>query len=281
MKADLTHTASSASTNSERGRASFGSRQEHLRSIALAWQLARLDLVRRYTTTMLGLAWAVVAPLLMAAVIGVVFAKLFGVELRTFLPYLFMNLTLWGFFLAALDGGAISFLAAEGYIKQIPKVSLFTYPLRMIFAAIVTLVLGLCAASFVSVLFGGPIGWNWLWALPGLVFWFAFGFALACISGVFNTALRDFQYIQSVGAQALFYATPVMFPADLLVGHGLGWLLTYNPIYHLMFLVRVPILLNEMPPLANFLAAGAAVVVTLLFAYLVVARARLRLVFWL
>ena len=113
----------------------------------------------------------------MAAVIGVVFAKLFGVELRTFLPYLFMNLTLWGFFLAALEGGAISFLAAEGYIKQIPKVSLFTYPLRMIFAAIVTLVLGLCAAAFVSVLFGGPVGWNWLWALPGLVFWFAFGFA--------------------------------------------------------------------------------------------------------
>ena len=87
---------------------SLGSRQQHLRTLSIAWQLARLDLVRRYTATMLGLAWAVLSPLLMAAVIGLVFARLFGVELQSFLPYLFLDLTLWGFFVACLDGGAIA-----------------------------------------------------------------------------------------------------------------------------------------------------------------------------
>ena len=259
----------------------FGSRQQHLRTLSIAWQLARLDLVRRYTATMLGLAWAVLSPLLMAAVIGLVFARLFGVELRSFLPYLFLNLTLWGFFVACLDGGAIAFLAAEGYIKQIPRVSLFTYPLRMIFAAFVTLALGLVAAALVAIVFGGYVTMSWLCILPGLVAWFLFGFAVACVSGVFNTAVRDFQYIQTVGIQALFYATPVMFPAELLVSHGLSWMLTFNPLYHLMVLVRVPMLVNQVPATNHYLAAVATVAVALGAAVLAVKRARPRLVFWL
>jgi hypothetical protein len=58
-------------------------------TISIAWQLARLDVLRRYTATMLGIVWAVLAPLLISAVIGLVFAKLFGQDLREFLPYLF------------------------------------------------------------------------------------------------------------------------------------------------------------------------------------------------
>ncbi len=260
---------------------SLGSRQQHLRTLSIAWQLARLDLVRRYTATMLGLAWAVLSPILMAAVIGLVFARLFGVELQSFLPYLFLNLTLWGFFVACLDGGAIAFLAAEGYIKQIPRVSLFTYPLRMIFAAFVTLALGLVAAAFVALVFGGTVTAAWLCIVPGLAAWFLFGFSIACISGVLNTAVRDFQYIQTVGIQALFYATPVMFPAELLVSHGLAWMLTFNPLYHLMVLVRVPMLSNQVPELNHYIAAVATVGVALSIAYLGVERARPRLVFWL
>jgi ABC-type polysaccharide/polyol phosphate export permease len=259
----------------------LGTRQEHLRSLSIAWQLARLDLVRRYTATMLGLAWAVMSPLLMAAVIGLVFARLFGVAISTFLPYLFLNLTLWGFFNACLDGGAIAFLAAEGYIKQIPRVSFFTYPLRMVFAAFVTLALGLVAAALVSFVFGTRPTVTWLCLVPALAAWFVFGFAIACISGVLNTAVRDFQYIQSVGVQALFYSTPVMFPADLLVQHGLQWMLTYNPIYHLMMLVRVPMLINEVPGTSHYVAAGITLTVASAIAVWAMRRAGPRLVFWL
>ncbi len=258
-----------------------GSRQEHLRTLAIAWQLARLDLVRRYTATMLGLAWAVLSPLLMAVVIGVVFARLFGVELRTFLPYLFLNLTLWNFFLACLDGGAIAFLAAEGYIKQIPRVSLFTYPLRMIFSAFITLLLGLVAASMVALFFGGAIDLAWLCIVPGLLLWFLFGFSIACIVLLEHPGRRDFQYIQTVAVPALFYATPVMFPANLLVSHGLSWMLTYNPIYHLMVVVRLPMLSGQVPPLPHYVAAVATVGMALTLASFAVRRARPRLVFWL
>jgi len=263
------------------GRARFGQRQAHLHAVSIAWQLARLDLLRRYTSTMLGMVWAIVAPLCMAAIIGTVFGKLFRVELATFLPYLFLNLTLWAFFVACLDGGAIAFVAAEGYIKQIARVPLLAYPLRMVFAAFVTLLLGLIAVALVVLLFGGSVTLAWLWVVPALAAWFLFGLALACLSGILNTAVRDLQYIQSVGVQGLFYATPIMFPAALLVQHGLQLLLTWNPLYHLMIIVQVPLLYGDRPPTEHYLAVALTLATSLGAAALGLRLVRRRLVFWL
>ena len=259
----------------------LGSRQAHLKTLSIAYQLARLDILRRYTATMLGIVWAILAPLLMSAVIGVVFSNLFGQKLQEFLPYLFLNLTLWAFFAASIDGGAIAFLAAEGYIKQIARVSFWTYPLRMVFASFFTLLLGLIAVAVILLLFGGKVSATWILIIPGLAAWLVFGFAVCTISAVLNTWVRDFQHLQAVGVQALFYATPVMFPAALLVQHKLGWLLTFNPLYHLMMIVRVPMLNNDVPELSHYVASVVCIVFFLGIAVFAMRWARDRLVFWL
>jgi lipopolysaccharide transport system permease protein len=262
-------------------RARFGQRQAHLHAFSIAWQLARLDLLRRYTSTMLGILWAVLSPLCMAAIIGTVFGKLFRVELQTFLPYLFLNLTLWAFFVSCLDGGAISFIAAEGYIKQIARVPLLAYPLRMVMAAFVTLLLGLLAVVLVILIFGGRPSIGWLWAIPGLGAWFLFGIALASLSGMANTWMRDLSYIQAVAIQALFYATPIMFPSSLLVAHGLQPLLTWNPLYHLLMIVQVPLLFGDRPPIEHYVAVVLTLAVLLGLALAGLHGVRRRLVFWL
>jgi len=259
----------------------FGQRQAHLHAFSIAWQLARLDLLRRYTSTMLGMLWAVLSPLCMAAIIGTVFGKLFQVELKSFLPYLFLNLTFWAFFVSCLDGGAISFIAAEGYIKQIARVPLLAYPLRMVMASFVTLLLGLLAVVLVILLFGGRPTPGWAWVLPGLAAWFLFGIALATLSGIANTWMRDLSYIQSVAVQALFYATPIMFPSSLLVAHGLKSLLTWNPLYHLLIIVQVPLLFGNRPPIEHYVAVGLSLALTLGLAVAGLSFVRRRLVFWL
>lgn len=250
-------------------------------TIAIAWQLARLDLIRRYTATGLGLGWVILAPLGMAAVIGTVFSQLFDQALAQFLPYLFVNLTLWAFFTACLDSGGISFLAAEGYIKQIPNVSLWAYPLRMTLAAFVALVLGLVAAAAVSLLLGREIALSWFSLIPALSVWLLFGYAVATLSAVLNTRIRDFSYLQTVIVQAFFYVTPVMYPPSMLTDHGLSWLLTFNPLYHLMMLVRVPIVYGGLPPAAHYLASGIVLALLIPLASFLLYRTRRSLVLWL
>ncbi len=258
----------------------------HLRAslrqtVAIAWQLARLDLVRRYTSTMLGLAWATLTPLGMGIVIGVVFSRLFGTSLRDFLPYLFCGLILWSYFAACIDGGAIALIAAEGYIKQIPGVSFFAYPLRMVFAAMVALVMGLVAVVLVALALGRFPTPAWITLLPALLFWGLFGLAVCCASAVVNTSLRDFTYIQTVAVQALFYATPIMYPPTLLADHGLAWMLTFNPVYHLIMLVRTPIVFGQVAPLPHWIAAGLMIGLLLPGGLLALHAARRRVVFWL
>ena len=258
-----------------------GAYQRYLHTFTIACQLARLDLIRRYTATGLGLAWAILAPLGMAVVIGTVFSQLFGQKLAEFLPYLFMNLTLWAFFVGCVEGGAIAFLAAEGYIKQVANVSLATYPLRMTLAAFVLLALGLAAVAAIALLFGAPLNLAWLSLVPALVAWLLFGFAVASISAVLNTRVRDVEHLQTVVVQALFYATPVMYPPQMLIEHGLGWLLTINPLYHLMMLVRTPVIYGGVAPLEHFLATALVLAIILPAAWVVMRRARHAVVFWL
>ena len=248
---------------------------------AIAYQLARLDVIRRYTATMLGVVWAVLSPLLQALVIGVVFGRLFGVPVREFLPYLFLNLTLWAFLVSCLNGGQIAFVAAEGYIKQIPGVPLFAYPLRMALSALYTLALALLAVAIVVLAAGGRPGWTWLLVLPGLAAWFLFGLAVASLAAVANTAVRDLEHIQAVAVQALFYATPIMYPASLLADHGLAWMLTWNPVYHLLTLVYLPLLQGAVPSASHYLAAALSVALALALARAAMRRAEPRVAFWL
>jgi lipopolysaccharide transport system permease protein len=250
-------------------------------TLSIAWQLARLDLVRRYTSTGLGMLWAILSPLGMSLVIGAVFAKVFNQGLAEFLPYLFVNLTLWAFFVACLEGGAIAFIAAEGYIKQVPNVSLAAYPLRMAFGAFAALCFGLFAATMVTIVLGGTVNASWLSILPALGLWLIFGIALANLSAVLNTMVRDFTYVQTVGVQALFYATPIMYPPEILVEHGLAWLLTFNPVYHLLMLVRTPIVFGDLPPMSHYFASAIILLVLVPLAIFAVRRSRSSVVFWL
>lgn len=247
----------------------------------IAWQLARLDILRRYTATLLGVVWAALSPLLMACVIGVVFSQLFGASTREFLPHLFISLTLWNFFTACVDGGAISFLAAEGYIKQIPSVSLWAYPLRMVLAALFTLVVTLAVVSVIVAFLRGGFGLAWILLIPALAAWTAFGLFVAALTGLLNTAVRDVQYVQSVAVQILFYATPVIYPEKLLVEQGLGWALTFNPVHHLLALVRIPMMHDSVPPLNHYIGVALTLLVLGTVTHYATQKASKRIVFWL
>jgi homopolymeric O-antigen transport system permease protein len=245
-------------------------RRHRLRqSFSIAWQLARLDIFRRYTKTLLGIVWAVLSPLLMACVIGVVFSQLFGADARDFLPHLFISLTLWNFFVGCVDGGAIAFIA------------LYAYPLRMVLAALFTLLVTLGVVVVIVEVLRGSLGMAWLLVFPGLLAWAAFGLFVACLTGLLNTAVRDVQYIQTVLVQILFYATPVIYPEKLLVGQHLRWALTLNPLHHLIAIIRIPIMHNEVPSLSHYVAVGLSLAVLGAVTRWAVRKAAHRVVFWL
>jgi ABC-type polysaccharide/polyol phosphate export permease len=53
--------------------------------------------------------------------------------------------------------------------------------------------------------------------------------------------------------QVLFYVTPVIWRREMLRSHGLDWVVRINPLYHLLEVVRRPLLESQPAPAASYL----------------------------
>jgi ABC-type polysaccharide/polyol phosphate export permease len=123
------------------------------------------------------------------------------------------------------------------------------------FHFLISLLLAVVFASMVS----GPPGLALLTVLPGLVVLLLFGWSAAVLSALAHVYFPDTQHLAELGLQALFFLTPVMYPATLLQQHGLGRLTQLNPLAHLLELIRQPVLAGQAAPWSCYaVSAGFA-----------------------
>lgn len=204
--------------------------------------LAVTELQRKYRGSVLGIAWSIITPLGIVLIIGAVYAILFSQDPKIFIPTLFAGLTPWTFISGSADGGTIAFIIAEGYLKQ-TNVQGQIFPLKGVIVAFVTCLYGILA-FFSIYLFLQPklFSYKMLMLLPGLLLMLIFSVGLANFSSVINLKTRDFQPLQSLILQALFYATPVIYDSAMLKGKGFEIIYKINPFYYVLEVVKRPML---------------------------------------
>ena len=209
--------------------------------------LVHRDLQLKYRRSILGVAWSILTPLGLVLIIGSVYSIIFGVDPKVFIPTLFAGLNPWLFISASADGGTSAFISAEGYLKQ-TTVNAQIFPYRVTLVGFVNLLYGI-AAFFLIYIFLDPhaFSFSMLMVIPGLVLLFIFSASLANIASVINLYIRDFQPLQSLILQGLFYMTPIIYPANLLSEKGYGFIYKINPFYYFIELVRTPMLGRALP----------------------------------
>jgi ABC-type polysaccharide/polyol phosphate export permease len=117
-----------------------------------------------------------------------------------------------------------------------------------------------------------------LLALPGLFLVVINAIWVATALAIFSTRYRDIQPIVVTIVQLAMFATPIMWPVSSLGNATI--VAEINPVYHLIEIVRGP-MLGAAPELRSWaVACGLAVVGSLLAAGLLVSKSR-RIVFWL
>lgn len=219
--------------------------------------LVKMDLRTRYRGSALGIGWSLLQPIAMTVILCIVFGRLFAQPLAEFAPFLMAGLTFWAFISTVTVGGCQSFFAGEAYIRQHPA-PMAIYPLRTVLAAsfhfslALLMVVGLGAVMY---------GYHSLWPLFTLVPTFGLlmivGWSLATLCGLANVRFRDTNHLSEIVLQILFYATPVMYPARLLVDKNVGWVIDINPIVPFLKLLRDPIVVGgKMPEFTTWLAAS-------------------------
>lgn len=204
--------------------------------------LVSQDLRNRYRSSVIGVGWTLLTPLGLVVIIGTVFSTILGQPIRDFLPYLFSGLMPWLYIVQCADGGTMSFISAEGYIKQ-TQTPIEIFPMRVALGAYVNLLYSLLAFSFVYVVLKPEkYSFYMLPVIISLVLLLLLGIALSTLSAILNTYFRDYAPLQSLMLQGLFYATPIMFPAEMLNKPNIKWVYEWNPFYYIMDIIRQPLL---------------------------------------
>lgn len=243
--------------------------------------LTSSDLRAKFRRSSLGLAWSMLNPLFMTLLLTFVLGKVFHSSIRDYAPYVFSGLITWEFITGSIMMGCNAFINAEGYIKQFNH-PLAIYPLRNVLAAFINFLLA----------FIGLLAWVAWWqptnfSLPmislflTLPFFIVLAWPMAIIVAFINTKFRDFLQLIIIILQALWYASPIFFEAKMFKLAGLSYLVNYNPIFHVLNLVRAPILYGQLPSLFNIGFTLASALSLWMIALIMIHRQERKLIFYL
>lgn len=191
----------------------------------LTWR----DVKVRYKQTLMGALWVVIQPLAQMLLFTVVLHRFAGLDSGS-VPYplfVFAGLLLWTFFSNAVLNGTYSLISNTNLITKVyfPRVFIPT-------AATVAGVLDLAIASLILVGLVVYYGVALSWSLLLLPFFVALAVLLALGVGLLISALtvkyRDLRHALPFTLQFWMFATPVIYPLDVLEG---AWrqVLIFNP----------------------------------------------------
>lgn len=203
--------------------------------------LAINDLRGRFARTLLGYGWVFATFAIWAAGVGLVYARLFELDAREFVPFLTIGFALWGFITASFTDSSGALLNAAGYVKQfdLPKQ---VYVFRSFFSQLVTLVLTLVVCIAVVWICGQLTLQGAVLALPGLFLLLVAAILHAFFSAYLTPYVRDFPHAIGSILSVVFFLTPIIFPAELLAERGLAIIFDFNPFYYLIEVIREPLL---------------------------------------
>src|SRR5438067_12750968 len=90
-----------------------------LRRWRLPAALARLDIRLRYRGSVLGPFWLTLSTAVMVGALGVLYAKLFGMALQDYLPFMALSMVLWNALSGLVADASGCFTQAEGVIRTV------------------------------------------------------------------------------------------------------------------------------------------------------------------
>ena len=197
----------------------------------LLWNLTLRELRGRYKRSLLGWGWSLLNPIAFMLVYTFAFSLILRAHpapgdpsgLSSYAFFLLCGLLPWTFFNVSVTS------AMEGIVGNASLVRKVAFPrehliLSTVLAGLFTLGIELMVLS-VALGFAGNIVIVWIPLIiltSLLVAVFSAGLGLALAAG--NVYFRDLSYLWSIVVQAWFFATPVVYPPELIIDRMPYWL---------------------------------------------------------
>ena len=202
-------------------------------------RLAFHDIRQRFRRSVLGPFWLTLSMGIFVGALGLVFSTLFHQDAAKTLPYIATGVIFWGLLTSCINEGTTVFIAAESFIRNVP-IPLSVHFYRMMARNVI--ILGFNMAIYVAVVgyFGPGPGWHALLFVPAFILFLINIAWMSLAAGILSTRYRDIPQVIANVIQVVFFVTPVFWSIETLPNRPAFVL--YNPFYHLIDIVRAPLL---------------------------------------
>jgi ABC-type polysaccharide/polyol phosphate export permease len=246
-----------------------------------AWPLWTMlgwnDIRQRYRRSVIGPFWITISMTVFILLLGLIYSRIFHVAIKEYLPFLTVGYVTWGFISQTTIESCGAFQEGERIIKQI-RLPYSVYVLRVVWRNFIIFVHTWVVFILIAVVFGIKPHLSTLLVVPGFLLLYLNLVWVALALAILSTRFRDLLQIVSTAVQIMLFATPIMWPLSTLGDSTI--IAEINPLYHLIELVRAPLLGTRAEP-ASWVVAIALFIVGSALAMWLLRHASRRLVFWL
>jgi ABC-2 type transport system permease protein len=204
---------------------------------------------RVYFGTVLGYLWSLIRPLALFGILLFVFTQVFKIgskEADHYPVLLLTGIVLFTFFQESTTNAVGSVVTQEGIVRktQFPRLVI---PLSTVLTGAFNFGLNLIIVLVFLFAFGVTPMWSWLLFPVAVAFLFAITAGVSMMLSALYVRFRDLAIIWQVFAQALFYATPILYPITAFNNPTLEHVLMINPLSVIFEQVRVWLLEPNAP----------------------------------
>ena len=215
----------------------------------------------------------------MIGTMALIFGQIFKAPMAELLPFLAAGLILWSFISSTLIESTEVFTNAQAIIRQLP-LPLFTHVVRLVARSFYIFLHNSIIIICVLLFFKQNIGVVTFLSFLGLALLILNLLWLSLLLGIFCARFRDLTQIVSSVLQIFFYLTPIIWLPSLLPEKTSLMLLETNPFYHLIEIVRAP-LLNQYPSFSDWLFSALLCSLGWIITILLFNKYRARIAYWL
>jgi ABC-type polysaccharide/polyol phosphate export permease len=242
-----------------------------------SYQLGLQDIELRYKRSLLGPFWISGALVAMILALAYVFSGVFRADLVTYIAFIGAGLLAWNLILA-LTNEACAAVTEHAALLQNVRIPLTTIAGRIAFRNLIVFAHNFIAVAGLLVIFGVPLTPMLAYAVPGAAVILLSGYLLCMVLGPFCARFRDVPLVIQSAMQVIFFLTPI-FWMPTPDAHRPEFI-NGNPFYHLIELVRAPMLGHE-PTQLNWQVSLGCLAGLAVLAVLSSALTRKRVPLWL
>jgi ABC-type polysaccharide/polyol phosphate export permease len=242
-------------------------------------RLGWLEIKRRYHRTVIGPFWSALSLGIFVAVFSAVGSALWGQKLGDYIPFLATGMVVWIMISNVVGEAGTLFVAGAGIFRQTRfDYSILVYAL--VWRNFIVFLHNLLVYVFAILIFAphliSPVLVLAFVGLPLLLVNLAW---IGLLLASFCLRFRDMQQLISSLIQICMFVTPIFWPPDSLQGYHRLLFVELNPLYHMIDIVRSP-LIGKVPEIRSYEVAVLVAILGWIVTYLAFSRFRRRLPYW-